>query len=190
MELNYTAERSFLKADFTETGFPAGEYENCVFDNCNFLQADLSGSRFTSCLFKNCNLSAAILKRTALADARFEQCNLQGLHFESCDHFLFSASFTGSNLRYSSFYQLKMKKTQFNDCDLRETDFTEADLSGSVFGNCDLALARFEHTGLEKTDFRTARNYVLDPELNRIRKAMFSSPGVTGLLGKYDIEID
>ena len=42
---------------------------------------------------------------------------------------------------------------------------------------------------LEKADFSTAYNYVIDPELNTIRKAKFSIAGITGLLHKYDIDI-
>jgi len=36
---------------------------------------------------------------------------------------------------------------------------------------------------------RTAFNYSLNPELNKIKKAKFSLPAVVGLLDKYDIEI-
>ena len=43
---------------------------------------------------------------------------------------------------------------------------------------------------LEKADFRTAFNYSIDPENNRMKKAKFSPPEVVGLLNKYDIEID
>jgi len=50
--------------------------------------------------------------------------------------------------------------------------------------------AMFIHTNLEKADFRSAFNYSIDPETNRIRKARFSVPAVTGLLDKYDIEIE
>jgi hypothetical protein len=47
----------------------------------------------------------------------------------------------------------------------------------------------FENTLLEKADLRTAFNYSIDPEMNRVKKAKFSIAGVTGLLDKYDIEI-
>jgi len=50
--------------------------------------------------------------------------------------------------------------------------------------------AAFENTILEKADFRTSFNYSIDPEKNRIRKARFSLAGISGLLDKYDIEID
>jgi uncharacterized protein YjbI with pentapeptide repeats len=73
---------------------------------------------------------------------------------------------------------------------LHEVDFTEADLSGVVFVNCDLAGVIFENTNLEKCDFRSAFNYTLDPEVNRIKKAKFSLSGIKGLLEKYQIDIE
>ncbi len=33
-------------------------------------------------------------------------------------------------------------------------------------------------------------NYSINPEMNKIKKAKFSMPGVIGLLDKYDIEVD
>ena len=72
---------------------------------------------------------------------------------------------------------------------LRQADFSAADLSGAVFADCDLDGATFDRTVLEKTDFSTARNYSIDPETNRIRRARFSIGGLPGLLGRYDIDI-
>ena len=112
------------------------------------------------------------------------------MHFENCDQFLFEVDFVNCILNLSSFYKLKLKKTRFKDSNLSEVDFTETDLASSLFDNCDLAGARFERTILEKADLRTSRNYSIDPELNKIKKAKFSAHGITGLLDKYDIEIE
>jgi uncharacterized protein YjbI with pentapeptide repeats len=59
-----------------------------------------------------------------------------------------------------------------------------------MFDNCDLTGAVFDHTNIEKADFRTSYNYTIDPEINRIKKAKFSILGVSGLLDKYDIDIE
>jgi len=83
-----------------------------------------------------------------------------------------------------------MKKTVFKNSQLHEADFSECDLTGSIFDNCDLAGATFDNTIIEKVDFRTSYNYSIDPERNKIKKARFSLLGVSGLLDKYDIEID
>ena len=93
-------------------------------------------------------------------------------------------------MNLASFYKRKLKKTKFLNCSLQEVDFVEADLGAAIFDNCDMAGAIFDNTILEKADFRTSYNYAIDPELNKIKKAKFSMPGVLGLLLKYDIEID
>lgn len=85
---------------------------------------------------------------------------------------------------------MKMKKTRFNKCSLQEADFTETDLSAAVFDNCDLSRAVFSNTILEKADMRTAFNYSIDPERNHLKKARFTLAGVTGLLDRYDIDIE
>ena len=37
--------------------------------------------------------------------------------------------------------------------------------------------------------FQTAYNYKIDPEINPMRKAKFSTQGIVGLLDKYDIKM-
>lgn len=93
-------------------------------------------------------------------------------------------------LKLALFSKLKLKNTRFKNCDLQEVDFTDADLAESIFEHCDLLLATFFKTNLEKADFRSALNYSINPETNRISKASFSIPAVIGLLDKYNIEIE
>jgi len=84
----------------------------------------------------------------------------------------------------------KFKKTNFKNSQFHETDFSECDLTNSIFDNCDLTRAIFENTILENVDFRTAYNFEIDPELNRIKRAKFSVGNIPGLLTKYDIKIE
>ena len=98
--------------------------------------------------------------------------------------------FEGCQIDYTTFYQLKLPKTEFKNCSLKEADFTETDFSGSSFANCDLSGAVFESANLDKTDFRTAENYDIDLEKNRVAKSRFSQDGLKGLLSKYDLIID
>ena len=83
-----------------------------------------------------------------------------------------------------------MKKTLFSHCSLQEVDFTESLLTEAVFEDCNLRDAKFENTVLEKADLRTAINFSINPEMNKIRKARFSYPAVLTLLDKYGIMID
>ncbi|MEP6747408.1 MAG: pentapeptide repeat-containing protein [Bacteroidota bacterium] len=190
MDITLHEDQTFDNIDFSEKKLSKKEYTGCTFINCNFTKADISQFDFLDCIFKGCNLSLAIMENTGLKNIRFTDCKLTGIDFSRCSNFLFAVSFENSPLDYSSFFQKKMKKTVFNGCSIKDADFTETDLSMANFKNCDLMNAAFVGSVLEKTDFRTARNYAFDPEMNKIKKAKFSYPGVTGLLLKYDIEIE
>ena len=190
MERTYIQDKEFEKDGCNANELPIADYENCVFNNCDLANADLSQRVFLDCQFNSCNLSTANLTKTGLKNVRFKDCKLLGLHFETCDQFLFEVDFNNCFLNFSSFYKLKLKKTSFQNSSLSEVDFTEADLTNSLFDNCDLTGTRFENTILEKADLRTSRNYLIDPELNKINKAKFSIHGIAGLLAKYDIEIE
>jgi len=73
---------------------------------------------------------------------------------------------------------------------MQETDFTECDLTNAVFDRCDLSRSTFENTILVKADFRTSVHFSIDPATNRLKKARFSLNNLSGLLDRYDIEIE
>jgi fluoroquinolone resistance protein len=182
--------KTFNKSDFTVNPPEKGEYDSCRFQNCDFSDVNLSGFVFTECEFVACNLSLAKLGKTALKDCRFKDCKMLGLHFEDCSDFLFQVGFDNCQLNLSSFFKRKLKQTTFRNTSLQEVDFTEADLTAAVFDQCDMTNATFDRSILEKADFRSAFNYSIDPENNRIKKAKFSVAGLPGLLYKYGIEIE
>jgi len=73
---------------------------------------------------------------------------------------------------------------------MKQVDFGDVDLSMSQFDNCDLEEAVFNRSIIEKADFRTARNYRIDPEQNKVKQAKFSALGLAGLLDKYNLIIE
>lgn len=166
-----------------------GEYENCTILNCNLGESDLTSIKFIDSVFINCNLSLSKVYKASFQNVSFKECKMLGFRFDTCNEFNLSFSFEKCQLNHSSFYKTKIKKTVFCDCHLQETDFTETDLTGAIFDKCDLTRAVFNHTVLEKADFRSSCNFSIDPEVNKIKKAMFSLEGVAGLLNKYGIEI-
>lgn len=166
------------------------EFDGCTFHDCDFSNSDLTESDFIKCSFERCNFSLAIISGSGMKEVQFTECKMVGLHFENCSDFLFSVNFKNCALDYSSFFKKKMKKAKFDNCSLKEVDFTETDLSQAEFDACDLSQAVFSYSILEKTDFRSAHNFSIDPDKNKIRKARFSTSGLAGLLGKYNIEIE
>jgi uncharacterized protein YjbI with pentapeptide repeats len=180
----------FTSIDYTGKKLAQTEFNNCTFQNCNFTNADLSESDFEKCRFENCNFAMARITGSGMKNVQFSGCKLVGINFDSCSNFLFSVNFNQCALDYSSFTAKKMKETTFVNCSLKEVDFSGTDLSNAIFQNCDLSKAVFYQTNLEKADFRTAENYSIDPEKNKLKKAKFSFSGISGLLEKYNIVIE
>lgn len=187
---NFICDRSFDREDFAGRPFPQAEYENCTFTGCRMMGCDLSGVRFTDCRFEGCDMSLATLENTIFHGVRFTDCKLLGLKFDSCDTFGFSAAFDGCIMDNCTFFKRKLTKTHFDRCRLRDADFGGCDLREARFAECDLARAQFTDTDLRKADLRTAFNYTIDPNLNKLNKAKFSPGGLAGLLKSFGIDID
>ena len=151
---NYINDKSFPGIDFTQESLAKSEYENCIFNNCNFEGCDLSDFKFIDSTFNECNLSLSKLIKTIFRDVQFKDCKMLGLRFDTCNEFGLSFPFDGCQLNHSSFYKTRIKKTVLKNSLLHEVDFTETDLTGAVFQNCNLEQAVFDHTILEKVDFR------------------------------------
>ena len=175
MQNTYIADQTFEKISVIELG----EYDHCIFKNFKFLD----------CRFESCNVSLVQLSGACLQKVHFADCKMQGLRFEACNPFLFEVSFERCSLSLSSFYQVKTKGTSFLHCQLQEVDFTEAHFPKAIFDECDLSGALFDHTNLIEADFRTAHSYEINPSINQIKKAKFSSDGLAGLLQSFGISI-
>jgi len=182
--------KTFDKQNYTVRPLERGDYEKCIFQSCDLSNAVLTDQKFFDCRFIDCNLSLARLDKTLFRDVQFKQCKMLGLLFEKCNEHGLTVAFDSCNLTHSSFYGRKIKNSRFSECQLIEVDFSGCDLSGSTIYKCDLASARFENTVLDKADLRQSYNFVIDPEMNRLKGARFSLTELAGLLQKYQIRID
>lgn len=190
MSEHFIQGKTFENLDFSKQLLEAEEYEDCQFIRCNFMQVDLSNILFSKSRFIECDLSLAILTKASFRAVSFIQCKMLGMQFDACNPFLLSFKFDQCVLNFSSFYNLKIKKTVFDNCKLEEVDFIQADLSNAIFHQSDLSRAKFEQTKLQGADFRQAMNYSIDPDINTIKGAKFSREGLGGLLEKYGIEVE
>lgn len=187
---DYFDSETFTKLDFNTTKIKKGEYDNCTFTNCNFENVHASNIQFLECEFIDCNFSNAIVTNTAFKEVSFINCKMIGVKFNECDPFLLQFSFKECQLNFSSFYKLKIQNTKFVNCNLQEVDFTETDVTNSLFDNCNLQKAIFENTILEKSDFKTAVGFLINPDSNRLKKAKFSKENIIGLLQQYNIIVE
>ena len=72
---------------------------------------------------------------------------------------------------------------------MHDTQFVNTELIGCIFDECDLKDEYFDHSNLNKADFRNAINFTIDPEINKMKGAIFSRIGLEGLLLKYGLDI-
>jgi len=187
--MEYFEEKTWENIDFKPLGFETAQYEDCRFIQCDFAGLSLQGNSFTCCEFIECNLSNVQLLGVTLNDVSFKRCKMLGLGFEVCRDFLFSVNFESCQLDYSSFYKRNLKKQLFKLCSLKEVDFTDANLEQALIADCDLAGAKFENTRLEKADLHSSINLSMDPDLNKIKGAVFALQSLPGLLLKHGIKI-
>ncbi|WP_418262620.1 pentapeptide repeat-containing protein [Flavobacterium faecale] len=182
-------QKTFDKVIFSGKRVSNREFENCMFQNCDFANSDFSNNTFMDCEFIDCNLSMMQVVASSFKTVQFRNCKMMGIQFHTCNDFLFSVGFQDCVLDYSSFANKKMPKTQFSNTSLKEVAFMSCDLTQSIFDNCNLQAANFNETQLKEVNFLTAFNYSIDPEFNPMKKARFSTQGITGLLDKYDIKV-
>lgn len=182
-------EKKFDSDDFSKISVYSNEYEKCAFKNCNFTDASLVNLQFFDCEFINCNFTMTKLQKSGFKDCFFDGCKLIGINFGDCNKFMFSANYKDSIINFCFFNKNNIQKTRFEKCHIEETTFSESDLSEVLFENCDLSMSTFEKCNLTKTDFVSSRNYVFNPEENKIKKTKISVEGAIGLLGRFDLYI-
>jgi len=189
MEAHVHDDKTFEDISYSEKQINGKEFNDCVFKKCDFSNSEFLRCKFVDCIFDGCNLSMMKLPSTTLNNVVFKHCKMLGINFSPCIDFLFSVRFESCLLDYSSFMGKKMPKTTFIKTTLKEVNFSGTNLPGSVFNDIDLNGAIFNQTDLSSANFTTAYNYIIDPELNNVKRATFSADSILGLLAKYDVRI-
>jgi fluoroquinolone resistance protein len=180
---------TFDKLTCTDTTFHHKEFQDCVFRNCNFSGSQFTRSKFIDCAFEECNLSMTGFDTSTLNGVIFKGCKLLAVNFSKCEDFLFGVGFENCILDYGSFAGKKMVKTRFKRSTLKEVSFSGSILTGSVFDECDMSETVFNRTDLSAVNFSTAYNFIIDPELNILKKATFAISGLQGLLMRHGIKV-
>jgi len=175
--------------DLREKEFDSIYFDNCTFNKCDFSNALMHKCKFTECTFINCDISLANLKSCTFNDVKFEKSKLIGISWSSCDE-PFNVSFDLCNISQNSFHLLDLRQIKFINSLIKDSGFEECNLERSIFDKCDLEFTTFVNNNLKKADFRTSRNYLIDPKQNDLTKAQFSLPEALSFLTLLPIEID
>lgn len=166
-----------------------GLHTETIIKNCRFSESDWRGLRFQSCLFLNCSLEFINMDGTGLMDAQFRECKLTGIDFNKCQSILFDISFDKCRLLSCNFSGLPMTGSVWKHSRFEECFFNESILKKSEFSESSFYKSEFFHCDLSGSDFSEARDYLINPTHNTIKKAKFSYPHVLGLLEAFEINV-
>lgn len=164
-------------------------FETCSFINCHFSESILRNAKFCSCSFISSNLSMPKLDGCRFQDVQFVDCKIVGVDFFKCEKSFFSPSFKNCLLQYCNFSDLNMKNISFTGSKLHESHFSHTILNGADFTEVDLLRTVFHNCDLSHANFSSAKNYDIDPRVNKMKKAKFSLPEAVGLLRGFEIII-
>ncbi len=185
-DTEYFKEIVFEKIDFTKLLINNKEFYKCSFIKCNFENLLFSNSDFENCVFQECDLSLLRFNNTKLSDVDFKYCKLIGVDWTFASKPL-KINFESCLLNNSNFYALTLGLIIVEDCSLQGVDFTKANLNKAKIVKCDLLNATFSDTILTYTDFSGSINYSINPNLNKLKKTIFSLPEALSLLSNFDI---
>ena len=169
------------------------EYENLVFEGCDyadatvravhfrrvrfervaFARATLPSAMFVDAAFATCDLAGARMERASLSRVELSGCRVIGARFPRLNADNVVARETSFEL--AEFASGRITSTRFERCDLRGATFREMDLRGVVFQGCNLRNADFRGCKLQGVDLRgseiaglglapeSIRGVILDP---------------------------
>jgi fluoroquinolone resistance protein len=185
---NYYQE-TFTSLELNDETLKSITFEECTFVGCVFLNTKLAECRFTACKFNDCTLSAVNPINSRFDNVVFTSCKVMGIDWTKTQVFS-EITFKNSQLNYSNFRFMKIRKLNMPDCEVVDADFTEADLTNGDFHNSNFEKTRFMKTNLTGANFKGARNYTIDARCNTLKKTRFSYPEVVTLLQNLDIIIE
>ena len=184
-------DQEFKELNLDGTKINSSEFIDCEFINCSFVESEFKQCRFVNCDFKYCDLSLSKVPGSLFNYTCFENSKIIGVNWAQADWPISDLgqpiSFLKSAINHSTFIGLSLKSIQIIDCAAVDVDFREADLSKSDFSGSDLSESLFIHTNLSGANLSQARNYLIDPGLNDLKKAKFSLPEAMSLLYNMDI---
>ena len=163
-------------------------FDNCTFVKCDFSKSYMRGCKFTECTFVKCDLSLSSLINCVFNDVTFENSKLIGISWSKCEE-PFEVKFDLCNISQNSFHLLDLRQIEFKNSLIKDTGFEECNLEKALFDNCDLELSVFLNNNLQKVNFETSKNYLIDPKQNNIKNAQFSLPEALSFLSLIPIKI-
>lgn len=164
------------------------EFDNCIFENCIFNETSLKYCKFTQCTFENCDLSLLKIEASIFNEVSLRNSKAIGIDWSLCEQ-AFNMNFYNSNINISSFYKLNLKYSSIISCLAHEVDFSGTNLEKVNFKDTDLLKSTFDNTNLQFTDLSMAKNYLINPKSNYLKKTKVSEDEASSFLQFLDLDI-
>ncbi|NTV31469.1 pentapeptide repeat-containing protein [candidate division WWE3 bacterium] len=164
-------------------------FEECDFSQCTFINCQLNMCRFLNCTFTSCMFSAINPLGSRFIDTTFTKSKVLSFDWSQTQE-VRGLVFINSQLDYSNFRMIEIPKLIMTGCIAKGASFEDVNLTEADFSDTDLEEAVFFKANLTKANFKGARNYVIDPNTNKLKKTRFSYPDVMSLLTCLDIIVE
>ena len=183
----------FTELDLSSEALTMKDFEDCLFEDCNFCDTTFQKCNFAECCFLRCNFSNLKIKQSKFSDVTFDECKVIGIDWTQvafpsvklCSPFKFYKCI----LNDSIFFGLELDEIIIEDCKAHDVDFREGSFKNASFKYTDLENSLFHTTNLTSSNFTDAINYNIDVYLNEIKWAIFSLPEAVNLLNSLEIEL-
>ncbi len=159
-----------------------------IWEHQTWNQDILPTEQFAGQEFFACTFSSLPLIETDFLGTHFSECSF-GVPIYLCERRFFTPQFQSCVLIGCNFSHLSMRGISFCKSKVHECSFLEADLTGANLQETDFAGSLFHHTNLAKADFKGARSYAINPQVNVVKKACFSLPDALCLLESFEVDI-
>ncbi len=188
----------YLSQTFNEIDASNFELEGIEFDDCTFIKCDFSDGFFkkcklSDCSFEHCNLSNIKVNYSRFLNVNFEHCKLIGVdwskaHWPNITSFA-ALKFQQCILNYSSFFALHLQEITIEECKAHEVDFRSGNFTDANLSYTNFTGALFNHTKLNRCNFKEASHYHIDVLNNDIHGAKFCRFEAVSLLESLGIEL-
>lgn len=154
----------FAGEDWYGREFAAERFDNCVFVDCDMTEISTAGTIFDHCEFRNVALNASVHDTTRFDNCVFSDSSLFGATLRHC-------KMTGSQFRNTAMRPLTieggvwswvnlfgadLRNINFDGLNLEETDFGEANLDKATFRGAVLLNATLRGASIEGAVFTRA----------------------------------
>jgi fluoroquinolone resistance protein len=180
--------KTFENVNYTLQEVNHKEFEKCLFRNCDFTKNAFYNCKFIDCVFEFCDLSLIRIGGSYFSHVSFRGCRMVGIYWDEA-YTPLRIDFKECILNYSSFLGRSLKDVKIIACQATEVDFSNGNFEKAIFHGTDFSGSNFKNTNLQFSDFTDARNYIINPGLNKVKKAIFVMPEALGLLRAFDIDL-